>query len=90
MGYVQALEVLPKDLIEQIQEYIDGQVIYIPKSKANRCKWGQKTDTKAYFKERNAEIYHYFKNGMTILELSEKYFLTSKSIQRILRKIETL
>lgn len=87
MGYVHAFEILPEELIEKIQEYIDGQVIYIPKMKCNRCKWGEKTDTKAYFKERNFAIYNSYKNGISVSELSEKYFLTPKSIQRIIRSM---
>lgn len=87
MGYVHALEILPQELIEEIQEYIDGQVIYIPKIKSNRCNWGEKTDTKAYFKERNIEICNSYKNGTTVFDLSEKYFLTPKSIQRIIRNM---
>lgn len=90
MGYVHALEVLPEELIEKIQEYVDGQVIYIPKIKSKRFKWGEKTDTKAYFKERNIEIYNSYKSGMTVFELSEKYFLTPKSIQRIIRNMKFL
>ncbi|WMJ89189.1 CD3324 family protein [Anaerocolumna sp. MB42-C2] len=90
MGYVHALEMLPQELIEKIQEYVDGQVIYIPKVNSKKCKWGEKTDTKAYFKERNFKIYNSYKNGTTVIELSEKYFLTPKSIQRIIRSIQIL
>ena len=87
MGYVHALEILPEGLIEKIQEYVDGQVIYIPKTKSKKCKWGEKTDTKAYFKERNFEIFQSYNNGTTVYELSEIYFLTPKSIQRIIRSM---
>ena len=87
MGYVQALEILPQGLIEEIQKYVDGQVIYIPKVKSNRCKWGEKTDTKSYYMERNNVIYNSYKNGATVFELSEQYFLTPKSIRRIIRKM---
>ena len=90
MGYIYALEILPADLIEKIQEYVDGQVIYIPKIQSKRCKWGEKTDTKAYFKERNFEIYNSYKNGTSVFELSEKYFLTPKSIQRIIRNLQII
>lgn len=31
MGYVKADEVLPLEIIEIIQEYVEGQNIYIPK-----------------------------------------------------------
>lgn len=90
MGYIHALEVLPQELVEQIQEYVDGQVLYIPKIKAKRCRWGEKTNARAYFKERNNEIYNSHKNGMTVSELSNKYFLTPKSIQRIIRNMQNL
>lgn len=90
MGYVHALEILPEALIEKIQEYVDGQVIYIPKIKSERCKWGEKTGTRVYFKERNLEIYNSYKNGTTVIELSEKYFLTPKSVQRIIRSMRIL
>lgn len=90
MGYVNAFKILPQELVEQIQEYIEGQTIYIPKRKSKRCRWGEKTDTKVYFRERNFEIYNSFKNGTTVTELSEKYFLTTKSIQRIIRSMQDL
>lgn len=90
MVYINALETLPEGLIEQIQEYVDGQVIYIPKIKSKKCKWGEKTDTKAYFKERNFEIYNSYQNGTTVYELSAKYFITPKSIQRIIRNMKIL
>jgi Mor family transcriptional regulator len=90
MGYVHALEILPEELIEKIQDYVDGQVIYIPKIKSKNCKWGENTDSKVYFKKRNFEIYNCYKNGTTVFELSEKFFLTPKSIQRIIRSIQIL
>ena len=42
MGYIHALEVLPQELVEQIQKYVDGQVLYIPKIKSKRCRWGKR------------------------------------------------
>ena len=88
MGYVHALEILPEGLIEIIQEYVDGRVIYIPKIKSKKCKWGEKTDTKAYLQKRNLEIYSSYKNGTNVFELSEQYFLTHKSIRRIIRNMQ--
>lgn len=35
MSYPNAIDILPRELIEQIQEYVEGKVIYIPK-KASR------------------------------------------------------
>jgi Mor family transcriptional regulator len=78
--------ILPKELIEQIQKYVDGKVIYIPKKQINKKQWGENTDTKQVLASRNSQIYSDRQNGMTIKQLSEKYFLTEKSIQRILRQ----
>ena len=35
MSYPKIYEVLPKDIILQIQDYIEGEVIYIPKRSEN-------------------------------------------------------
>lgn len=41
--------------------------------------------------ERYANFkYSSYKNGMSVLELSEKYFLTQKSIQRIIWNMQIL
>ena len=86
MDYQNSANLLPKELIEQIQEYVDGKVIYIPKKQINKKCWGENTDTKQVLALRNCQICLDNQNGMTIKHLSEKYFLAEKSIQRILRQ----
>ncbi|WP_419025971.1 CD3324 family protein [Emergencia sp.] len=86
MGYQNPIDLLPKELLEQLQEYVEGQIIYIPKKKENRKLWGENTDTKQFFSSRNRQIYVDFQNGMDLGQLSEKYFLTEKSIQRIIKQ----
>ena len=36
MSYPKIYEVLPKDIILQIQDYNEGEVIYIPKRRENK------------------------------------------------------
>ena len=84
MDYQNSANLLPKELIEQIQKYVDGKVIYIPKKQINKKHWGENTDTKQVLASRNCQICLDRQNGMTIKQLSDKYFLTEKSIQRIL------
>ena len=43
MGYIRAEEILPVEIIEQIQKYVDGANIYIPRKQVNRQDWGAKT-----------------------------------------------
>lgn len=46
MDYIRAADILPPELIEQLQQYADGAVIYIPKKKEDKKAWGEKTATK--------------------------------------------
>ena len=54
MSYISAEEILPKELIEMIQQYVSGKSIYIP-SKEKRV-WGSQTKTRQYYKIRNYKI----------------------------------
>lgn len=85
MGYIRAEEVLPARVLALVQEYIDGQMLYVPKKTRKRGEWGSVSGTRAYLQERNAVICREYQAGSSIKLLSEKYFLTEKSIQRILR-----
>ena len=40
MKYTTANEILPKELLKQVQKYIQGQYIYIPKEEGVRNPWG--------------------------------------------------
>ena len=53
MGYYKATDVLPPKILEILQDYIDGEYIYIPRKPENRKFWGQQTDCKKVFSERN-------------------------------------
>lgn len=88
MGYRKAEEVLPKEIIELIQQYVDGQSIYIPRRTDNRQGWGANTQTRQEMLERNRAIYHDFLDGWKVSELACKYYLSEKSIQRIVRTMK--
>jgi len=40
MSYIKAEEILPPELINEIQKYIQGTQIYIPKKQGRRLGWG--------------------------------------------------
>ena len=84
MGYVRATKVLPDDIIRLIQTYVEGELIYIPKQ--NKKRWGTNTETKEILQSRNDQIFADFLEGMSILEISQKYFLVEKSVTRIIRQ----
>lgn len=84
MKYVKAQDVLPEELIELIQKYIDGNYLYIPRKDDNHKSWGENSGIKNILKIRNKEIYIKYYNGMSVDALSNEYYLSEKSIRRII------
>ena len=84
MRYRNAEDIFPKDVLAVMQEFAEGAYIYIPKKSGNRKKWGDNTGSKRETKERNEKIYAQYKSGHNINELSAEYYLSDKSIQRII------
>ena len=87
MGYIRAEEILPIEVIELIQQYVDGKNIYIPRKSSNRQAWGAGTQIKQELMKRDRQIYKDYLAGSKVSELACKYYLSEKSIQRILRKM---
>jgi len=83
MSYLRAEEILPKELLETIQQYVSGRTIYIPSRE--KQDWGSSTDTKQILAARNREIFEKYKSGITIKLIAKEYSLSEKSIQRIIR-----
>lgn len=90
MSYIRAELILPQELLTLIQEYADGQYLYIPKKPSNYKSWGENTDSKNQTRLRNYEIFEKYKKGFRIAELAEEYYLSTKSIQRIITNIKRM
>jgi len=86
MAYLKAQNVLPKEIINLIQEYVDGECLYIPRKSGKEKAWGEKNGTRKSLKHRNNEIFNKYKNGISIIELTRMYYLSDKSIRRIITK----
>lgn len=84
MSYIRAEEVLPKELIETIQQYVNGKAIYIPST--SKKEWGSHIDTRQYLIQRNHEISQKYQGGSSIASLAKQFSLSEKSIQRIVRE----
>lgn len=90
MSYKRAEHVLPSGIVELIQDYIDGESIYIPRKDNNRREWGEKTKIRNELDKRNQQIYDNYQDGYNTEELAQKYFLSKKSIQRIILKMKNI
>ena len=84
MGYRKATDVLPPDVLEKLQDYIDGEYLYIPRKQENRKTWGEDTDTKKVFSERNIQIYADYLAGMSLHQLATNIFLWKKVFKELL------
>lgn len=84
MKYINATEILPENLLNEIQKYISGEIIYIPQPKGLRNTWGgSKTGTKQQIINRNTQIKFEKENGKTIDELMLKYNLSYDTVKEI-------
>lgn len=90
MKYVNAQNVLPEEVIKIIQEYIDGEFLYIPRKNGNQMSWGEKSGAKESLNERNKKIYGSYEAGASIPRLSQCYFLSEQSIRRIISQEKKL
>lgn len=86
MSYIKAVDVLPDRLISEIQQYVDGQMLYIPRKCKEHSGWGEKSGTREKLAKRNLEICDGYLSGKSICDLSKEYYLSEKSIQRIVRE----
>lgn len=85
MGYKRADDILPEHVLKNLQKYVSGETIYVPKETGNRKKWGSGTDVNENLRLRNGQILEQYRKGATVKELAQSYHLAEKSIQRILR-----
>ncbi|WP_425448999.1 CD3324 family protein [Dethiothermospora halolimnae] len=85
MKYKKASDILPDELLREVQKYIEGETLYIPKEKKRR-KWGERSGARKFFKERNEEIRNKFYHKTSLEELAEEYNLSTETIRKIVYK----
>ncbi len=86
MGYKNGKDILPEELIRQIQQYIDGENIYIPRKEGEHKKWGEKTPTRKLLQERNDEIVQKYCKGVSVVYLSSEYHISTQGIYKIIKQ----
>lgn len=84
MKYVNANNILPESLIMEIQKYVQGETIYIPKTENSYRKWGSLSGGRKLLDKRNTAIKKSFATGnRTIPQLAEEHFLSIETIKKI-------
>ena len=84
MSYRNAKEILPGFLVTEIQKYVNGEIIYIPKHEEKKTKWGTKNGSRKKYDVRNGEIRALKNTGLTVEELAVKYYLSKESVKKII------
>lgn len=88
MKYRNAAAVLPQELLEELQKYVQGEALYIPKPPETHCRWGDRSGGRQLIADRNQQIRERFRGGDKIDHLADEFALSVESIRRIVyRKV---
>ena len=84
MKYRNASEILPDELLKELQKYAQGEILYVPSDK-DRKKWGASTGARRYYEQRNDEIRRkFFHMKIPMDALCSEYCLSDETIRKIL------
>ena len=84
MKYLNAQNILPNDLIKELQKYVQGGYIYDPVDEKNQKRWGEVSGYRQELATRNKKIKEEYRNGVSITSLSEKYCLSLYAVRKII------
>ncbi|HBT63817.1 MAG TPA: hypothetical protein DEB10_04035 [Ruminococcaceae bacterium] len=85
MKYRNASDILPDELLKEVQKYASGETLYIP-SNTERKKWGHGSGERVFYSQRNEEIRNKYFHKESIEELAEEYCLSTETIRKIVYK----
>jgi hypothetical protein len=85
MKYRNASDILPDELLKEVQKYTSAEALYIP-SKGERKKWGNGSGARAFYEQRNEEIRRKYAQKVGMEELADQYSLSYETIRKIVYK----
>lgn len=85
MKYVNAADVLPQDLLDEISRYVGGKLLYVP-AISKKCAWGEKNGSKRYYEERNQKMKDMYRHGENVEELSRLFCLSNETVRKIVKQ----
>ena len=84
MKYINANEILPVRLIEELQEYMQAGYIYIPAKTEQHKSWGEVSGCRKELEDRNKRIISDYKQGISMENLADSYHLSVYAIRKII------
>lgn len=85
MTYKNAKNILPESLLREIQQYAEGEVLYIPAKTASRSGWGNRNGTRIQYEERNNLIRSTYSENRSVEETAGKFYLSADTIKKIIK-----
>ena len=86
MKYINANEILPVRLVEELQTYMQAGYIYIPAKTEQHKSWGELSGYRKELEERNKRIIADYKQDISIENLADFYHLSVYAIRKIIYK----
>ena len=84
MKYRNAKAVLPDRLVRELQDYIQGEYLYVPASSKQQKSWGEKSGYRRELQQRNHKIMEEYHSGFSMEILADKYCLSVYTIRKII------
>ncbi len=82
MKYENAKDILPAKLLEEVQKYAGGRLIYVPKVEKTKG-WGEASGYRDRLNKRNVAICSRYSSGQSIMEIAEEFFLSPETIKKL-------
>ncbi len=82
MKYENAKDILPAKLLEEVQKYAEGKLIYIPKVEKPKG-WGEASGYRDKLNKRNSMICSRYSAGHSIMEIAEEFYLSPETIKKL-------
>lgn len=84
MKYINANTVLPEELIQELQKYVQAGYIYIPAREEQHKSWGELSGYRRELDKRNTVIAGEYRDGVSMEELAKRYHLSIYAIRKII------
>ncbi len=88
MSYKNGREILPAELLAELQTFVQGELIYIPKKETNRAGWGEINGARNSIRKRNRKIYNLYRSGWSIEKLINYFHLSEDSVKKIVSRFK--
>jgi Mor family transcriptional regulator len=86
MKYRNAGDILPEELLSELQKYAGGELVYVPGKSRRKTGWGTMNGSRERYALRNTQMASAFSNGASIEEIALRFFLSTDSVRKIVKE----